>query len=79
MSIPDPAGENDRTEVVNPIAVALNQVVERRAARPQHVYRLAVILEGVLDSLENPEALKTIRSELHALVVEMSETLPESK
>jgi hypothetical protein len=74
----DERPESDRTEIVNPIANALNSVLERRAARPQHVYRLAVILEGVLDSLENPEALHTIRGELHALLNDLSQSLPES-
>jgi hypothetical protein len=68
----------DRTEIVNPIAKALSRVVEQQAARPQHVYRLAVILEGVLESLEDPEALHTIRGELRALLNDLSQTLPES-
>jgi len=37
-------------------------------ARPHEIYRLAVIVEGLLDSVDNPDALKTIRTELRELI-----------
>lgn len=36
--------------------------------RPHDIYRLAVIVEGLLDSANDPEALKTIRGELRELI-----------
>ena len=68
--------DENRTEIVNPIANALSKIVERRAARPQDVYRLAVIVEALLDSLDDPEALKTIRGELHQLLNDLSQSMP---
>lgn len=66
----------ERTEIVNPIASALNQMMERNAARPQDVYRLAIILEGVMDSMNDPEAMQTIRGELRALINDLSSSIP---
>lgn len=67
--------ENEPTHMVNPISDALNNMLTRRAAHPKDVYRLAVILQGVLDSLDDPEALKTIRGELRALINDLSEVV----
>lgn len=66
----------NRTEIVNPIAKALSNVLERKAARPEDVYRLAVIVEGLIDSLDNPEALRTIRMELRSLLNDLSQSIP---
>ena len=68
----------ERTEIVNPIASALNKMMERNAARPQDVYRLAVIVAGMLDSMNDPDAMKTIRHELRALINDLSQTMPGS-
>ena len=46
--------QSDRTEITNPIANALSKIVDRNAASPEHVYRLAVIVEGLLDHLDDP-------------------------
>lgn len=67
--------ESNRTEAVNPIARALNSMLEQKAARPQDVYRLAVIVEGLLDSLDDPDALKTIRAELRQLIHDLSSNM----
>ena len=69
-------GQSDRTEIVNPIASALSKIVDRNAASPEHVYRLAVIVEGLLDHLDNPEALRTIRGELRVLINDVSQAMP---
>ena len=68
--------ESERTEIVNPIASALSKIVDRNAASPEHVYRLAVIVEGLLDHLDDPEALRTIRGELRALINDLSQSMP---
>jgi hypothetical protein len=68
--------QSDRTEIVNPIASALSRIVDRQAASPEHVYRLAVIMEGLLDHLDDPEALRTIRGELRALINDLSQSIP---
>jgi hypothetical protein len=70
--------KSDRTEIVNPIASALSRIVDRQAARPEHVYRLAVILEGMLDHLDDPEGLRTIRGELRALINDLSQSIPNT-
>ena len=77
MSEPETESNNDsdRTEIVNPIANALNRIVENKAARPKDVYRLAVILEGLLNSLDDPEAMTTIRHELRILVNDLSQSM----
>lgn len=75
MSDPNQS-ENNRTEIVNPIAKALSQIVEKQAARPVDVYRLAVIVEGLMDSLDDPDALQTIRGELRHLLNDLSQTIP---
>ncbi len=64
----------DRTEIVNPIAKAINQMIQRNTARPHDVYRLAIIVEGILDSMDDPEALQTVRGELRALLSDLSQT-----
>ncbi len=66
--------DQDRTQMGNPFAVALNRMLQDKAARPQDVYRLAVILQGVLESLNDPEALETMRFELRALINDISQT-----
>ncbi|HUN09819.1 MAG TPA: hypothetical protein PLQ56_24660 [Aggregatilineales bacterium] len=68
---------DDRTEMVNPIAASLQKMLERKAARPQDVYRLAVIMEAVLESLHDPVALETVRGELRVLLNDLSQTMPE--
>lgn len=69
-------GQSDRTEITNPIANALSKIVDRNAASPEHVYRLAVIVEGLLDHLDDPEALRTIRGELRVLINDVSQSIP---
>ena len=68
--------KHNRTELENPIAKALNQMVQQNAAHPQDVYRLAVITEALLDSLDDPEALQTIRAELRTLINDLSQSIP---
>lgn len=63
----------DRTHLSNPFASALDRMLKDKAARPRDVYRLAVLMEGLVDSLDNPEALETIRGELRALIYDISE------
>jgi len=70
--------KQERTEVFNPISNALNDLLTRKAARPQDVYRLAVIVEGLLDSLDDPEALNTIRGELRVLINDLAQSVPGS-
>lgn len=77
MSETDP--NKNRTEMENPISKALSRMVEQNAARPQDVYRLAVIVEGLLDSLDDPEALRTIRTELRVLINDLSQSIPDKK
>jgi hypothetical protein len=69
-------GQSDRTEITNPIANALSKIVDRNAASPEHVYRLAVIVEGLLDHLDDPDALRTIRGELRVLINDVSQSIP---
>lgn len=69
--------KTDRTHVVNPLSDAINNMLETKAARPRDVYRLAVILESLMESLDNPTALKTIRHELRILINDLSETIAE--
>lgn len=78
MSDSEP-GHGDRTEMVNPIANALSKIVDRNAASPEHVYRLAVIVEGLLDHLDDPEALRTIRGELRVLINDVSQSIPNKQ
>jgi hypothetical protein len=40
------------------------------------VYRLAIIVQGLMDSLDNPSALETIRYELHTLINDTSPLKP---
>ena len=65
--------EADRSQLSNPFASALDRMLKSKAARPRDVYRLAVLMEGILDSLDKPEALATIRGELRALIYDISE------
>lgn len=65
---------NERSEIVNPLA----RILERKAARPQDVYRLAVIVEAILDANNDPDALRTIRGELRVLLNDLSQTMPDS-
>jgi hypothetical protein len=65
--------ESDRTHLNNPFASALDRMLQAKAARPRDVYRLAVLMEGMLDSLDKPDALATIRGELRALIYDISE------
>lgn len=71
MSNPE---DQDRTQQGNPFALALARMLKDKAARPQDVYRLAVIVQGMLDSMDNPEALETIRFELRALINDISQS-----
>jgi hypothetical protein len=41
-------------------------------SRPHDIYRLAVIVEGLLDSVNDPDALKTIRGELRELIHDLA-------
>ena len=63
----------DRTYESNPFTMALDRMLKAKAARPQDVYRLAVIVQGLMDSLDDPEAMDTIRFELRALINDMSQ------
>lgn len=73
-----PEADDKRDDEVTPIARTLNRILDRRAARPRDVYRLAIIVEGLLDSMEDQQALATIRNELRALLQELSSTAPEA-
>ena len=69
------ASDPERTIKGNPLLEIVNHVLERKAARPQDVYRLAVIVQALLDSLENPDALETIRTELKVLIEDIKPTV----
>lgn len=66
--------DSEHTQQGNPFTVALNRMLKDKAARPQDVYRLAIIVQGILDSLDDPEALETIRFELRALINDISQS-----
>ena len=66
----------DQTHQVNPFASALDRMLKDKAARPQDVYRLAILMQGLVESLESPDALETIRFELRALINDMSQVVP---
>lgn len=70
--------ESDHTQQGNPFTVALNKMLKDKAARPQDVYRLAIIMQAILDSLDDPEALETIRFELRSLINDISQAAGES-
>jgi hypothetical protein len=63
----------DLTHNNNPFTVALNKMLKDKAARPEDVYRLAIIVQGLLESLDDPKALDTIRFELRALINDLSQ------
>ena len=63
----------DHTHDGNPFTIALNKMLQDKAARPEDVYRLAVIVQGLIDSLDDPPALDTIRFELRALINDLSQ------
>jgi hypothetical protein len=62
------------TQPLTPLVVTINRILERKAARPHDVYRLAVIVEALLDSLQDPAALDTIRGELRVLLYDLSQS-----
>lgn len=62
------ASDPERTQKGNPFLEAVNQILERKAAHPQDIYRLAVIVQAFMDSHDDPDALKTIRQELENLI-----------
>jgi hypothetical protein len=68
-----PRPDLDHTYESNPFTMAMNRMLKDKAARPQDVYRLAVIVQGMLESMDSPEALETIRFELRALINDMSQ------
>jgi transketolase len=68
---------SEPTHAANPASNALNDMLQTRAARPKDIYRLAVILESVLESLDSPTALKTIRQELRTLIYDLSQNVIE--
>ncbi|MBI5670761.1 MAG: hypothetical protein HZC41_22435 [Chloroflexi bacterium] len=70
--------ENERSQMADPITRSLNRILEQKAARPQDVYRLAVIVEALLDSQNDPGAIQTIRGELRALLNDLSQSMPDS-
>ncbi len=74
----DEANNNHGRESSTPLADALRQILERKAARPQDVYRLAVIVEAILDAQDDPDALLTIRGELRELLHDLSQAMPDS-
>lgn len=74
MANAEPTGKTDRTHEANPFASVLDRMLQDKAARPQDVYRLAVIMQGLLDSLDDPKALETLRFELRALINDMAST-----
>ena len=76
--MPDSDPKENRTEIENPIAKALSQIVKQQAARPRDVYRLAVIVAGFMDSVDDPEAMETIRAELRALINDLSQSIPDA-
>ncbi len=69
---------NESSEMADPITRSFKRMLEQKAARPQDVYRLAVIVEALLDSENNPDAINTIRGELRALLHDLSQTMPDS-
>lgn len=72
-----PSG-NQSSEMADPFTRSVNRMLEQKAARPQDVYRLAVIVEALLDSHNNPDAITTIRGELRALLHDLSQSMPDS-
>ncbi len=74
----DEDNNNQGHESSTPLADALRQILERKAARPQDVYRLAVIVEAILDAQDDPDALPTIRGELRELLHDLSQAMPKS-
>lgn len=74
-----PQADNEHDEEITPIARTLNRILDRRAVRPRDVYRLAVIVEGLLDSLDDPQALTTIRGELRVLLQDLSSAIPDGE
>jgi hypothetical protein len=70
--VEQPEGQ-DRTEIVNPIANTLSRMLEAKAAQPRDVYRLALIVEKLLDSLDSPAALQAVRGELRALLNDLAQ------
>ncbi|MBZ0302360.1 MAG: hypothetical protein K8J31_21620 [Anaerolineae bacterium] len=68
-----PQPDSDRTYEGNPFTMALDRMLKDKAARPQDVYRLAVIVQALIESLDSPEAMETIRFELRALINDMSQ------
>ncbi|MAS36731.1 MAG: hypothetical protein CL610_22190 [Anaerolineaceae bacterium] len=69
----NPNPDLERTHEGNPFTMALDRMLKAKAARPQDVYRLAIIVQGLVESLDSPEALDTIRFELRALINDMSQ------
>lgn len=70
----NPKRDMERTHENNPFTVALDRMLKDKAARPQDVYRLAVIVQGLVDSLDKPDALDTIRFELRALINDIAQS-----
>jgi hypothetical protein len=70
--------EVDQIHSGEPYAVDLNQMLEAKSGLPQEVYRLAVIMQGLMDSLDDPNALTTIRFELNTLISDISHTEPRT-
>jgi hypothetical protein len=56
----------------NPFTVAVEQMFSDNTARPHDVYRLAVLLEAMLETLDDPDAMTTVRAELRALINDLS-------
>jgi hypothetical protein len=52
------------------------QALNHASTQPHEVYRLAIIVQGLMDSLGDPAALETIRYELHTLIKDTSPLQP---
>ncbi len=63
----------EHTHNANPFTAAMSKMLADKAARPEDVYRLAIIVQGLVDSLDDPKALDTIRFELRALINDLSQ------
>lgn len=69
--------ENKPREMADLITPSFSRILEQKAARPQDIYRLAVIVEALLDSQNDPGAIQTIRGELRTLLNDLSQTMSD--
>lgn len=79
MADADQHNETDRTHLHNPLASALDHMLQDKVARPRDIYRLAVLVAALLDSLDQPDALQTIRTELQVLIQDLAPSSNEKE